>query len=318
MLTKLISDNYDIEVISAELLFSHFGTEIYVVHSNEGKYLAKTLPGYYNTDLESEGYLTNYLLENGVRVAKFLQTKSGMYHVKTDEVQFHVQEFIEGETLAINTAPDWFLDKSAQIIGTVNSVLRSYADMQVNFGSDFFTQANASERKMHYMNELQNATELLHISTLEERIKHLERIAKFDIQADKITYGNAHGDFHIGQTILKDGDITIIDWTSACKIPLALEVMTSYVYAAPECKDGSICSDGLKRYIEQYMKHSTLTDYDIKMMPYLFYYQQLMCHYDPPYADIPDTYRPICDHINAFTEWLCDNVEELSEAMQKA
>jgi len=316
MLAKLISDNYDIQVISTELLFSHFGTEIYAVHSNKGKYLAKTLPGYYNTDLESEGHLTDYLLNNGIRVAKFLKTRNGRYHVKTDEVQFHVQEFIEGETLQICTAPDWFLEKSAQIICTIHSVLRNYRDMPLNFGADFFTQSNANERKLHYINELQNATEPLRISTLEERVKHLERIAKFDIQADKITYSNAHGDFHIGQTIVKEGDITIIDWTSACKMPLALEVMTSYVYAAPECTDGSICGDGLKRYIDQYTKYSSLTDYDIKMMPYLFYYQQLMCHYDPPYADIPDTYKPICSHINAFTKWLYGNVDELSEMLK--
>ena len=47
---------------------------------------------------------------------------SDMYHVETEDFQFHVQEFIEGVMLKENTAPEWFLEKSADILGKIHSV----------------------------------------------------------------------------------------------------------------------------------------------------------------------------------------------------
>jgi len=152
-------------------------------------------------------------------------------------------------------------------------------------------------------------------SALEGRIKHLERISAFAIETDKLTYSNSHGDYYIGQFIVNGREVTVIDWTGACKLPTALEVMMSYVFAAPECANGEINSDGLKRYIDQYSSYSKMSDYDIKVMPYLFYYQQIMCHYPPPYNGIPEKYKPVCRLINRFTKWMYENAEGLERSL---
>jgi hypothetical protein len=52
------------------------------------------------------------------------------------------------------------------------------------------------------------------------------------------------------------------------------------------------------------------------MMPYLYYFQQLMCHYPPPYDDVPVPYQPICGLINKTTKWLYENVGRLSEELK--
>jgi hypothetical protein len=79
--------------------------------------------------------------------------------------------------------------------------------------------------------------------------------------------------------------------------------------------DGKIDTIGLKKYIGHYLKSFSLNNYDIQMMPYILYFQQLMCHYSPPYSNVPDTYKPICKLINSFTNWLYLNVKNLSKEL---
>ena len=95
--------------------------------------------------------------------------------------------------------------------------------------------------------------------------------------------------------------------------------MLSYVFASPECKDGRIDSEGLKRYINNHAKHFPLNDYDIQIMPYLYYYAQMICNYSPDeiYKNLlPDWWKDKCDLIINVTDWLYENVEKLSEALR--
>ncbi|MCL2774236.1 MAG: phosphotransferase [Oscillospiraceae bacterium] len=317
-LIKLISDNYDVEVKDLKLIDSYFGTKIFALQTNKGKYIVKTLLPY-TQNMENEGHITEYLYDNGISVARLLKTNRGMYHAETEEMQFHVQEFIEGETLKVNTAPDWFLRKSAIILGEIHNVLKNYDELPTQFGGDFFGKSNVSGIKHHYAERLEeaiNQENTLLIPLLEERIKHLERISSFDIDADRLTYSNSHGDFYIGQIIVNDENITVIDWTSACKLPVCLEVIMSYVFADPKCRNGEIDNDGLKEYINHYSQYFSLNDYDIQIMPYLYYYHQMICNYSPPYDDIPETYKPICNLIINVTNWLYKNVDDLSKKLR--
>jgi thiamine kinase-like enzyme len=315
MLNKLILENCGLNVKNKILIESHFGTEVFLIETDKGKFIVKILPLYYDEDINNEGYITDYLINNGINVACLLKTKNGLYHLKTNEMQFHIQEFIEGVTLPVNTAPEWFLEKSAKILGNIHNVLKSYDTLKVKFGKDFFCASKVEEAKNYYTEQLAKAVDGNNVSLtldLEERIKHLDRIFLFDIDVDKLTYSNSHGDYHIGQIISHSNKLTVIDWTSANKMPICLEVICSYVTESPACLDGKIDSHGLKKYMEHYSEYFSLNDYDIKMMPFVLYYQQLLCHYPPPYHEVPDTYKPICKLINCFAEWLYFNVENLS------
>jgi Ser/Thr protein kinase RdoA (MazF antagonist) len=319
MLNKLIIENYGMEAKSILLIDSHFGTEIFLAETDRGKFVVKTLPLYVK-GMENEGRITNYLYNNGINVAQLLKTNNGQYHVKTSEIQFHVQEFIEGKTLSVNTAPVWFLQKSAHILGKIHNILKNYRNLDTSFGEDFFKKSNVMKTINYYTQLLAKASDENNTSLipdLEERLRHLERIALFDIQANKLTYSNSHGDFNIGQIITNNEDITVIDWTSASKLPVCLEVIVSYTTEDPSCMNGKIDINGLRKYIQDYSRYFTLNDYDIQIMPYILYFQQLMCHYEPPYSNVADTYKPICNLINNFTKWLYENVEILSNELCK-
>ena len=314
MLSALLREHYGITDDLA-LLYSHFGTEIFRC----GQYIVKTLPPRAG-DLENEGRVTDFLLARGIPVAKLLKTNQGAYQVRASDMKFHVQAFIEGETPAVNTAPDWMLEKTADLLGRIHLVLDGYTPMKINFGTDFFRKSRARNAGRNYAKKLREAKkhgDATLISELEERVKHLKRIAAFRIDARKLTYRNSHGDFHIGQVIVNGRGVTVIDWTTACRLPACLEVIRSYVTAAPACASGGIDSEGLKRYIRQYAKHVPLSEYDLKMMPYVLYFQQILCHYSPPYSNIAETYQPHFELINQIMRWLYDHAEELSSQLSK-
>ena len=154
------------------------------------------------------------------------------------------------------------------------------------------------------------------IPVWEEQIRHLKRISKIHIDAKKLTYANSHGDYHIGQAIIHNNDFTVVDWSSACLLPICLDVITSYVFSSPRCAAGEIDADGLKKYIRQFTEKFPLTEYDMKAMPYVLYFWHCMCNYRPDeLADIPDSYKAIAKLINNFLNWLYDHVEELSEQL---
>jgi len=319
MLEKCITDNYDVEVKDIKLFTSHFGTEIFIVQTNKGKYFVKTvLNKWANSEaMENEGHITEYVHNNGISVARLSKTKNGMYHAKAEDITFHVQEYIEGEVLQVNTAPAWFMEKSAITIGEIHSILKSYGE--ISRKNDFLDKSVINHLKNRYTKKLKEAKKHKNsqlIFAFEERIRHFDRVLAFDIDASKLTYSNAHSDFNIRNNIVTaDKKFTVIDWTTACRMPVCFEVIRSYVFAEPACRCGKINSGGFIRYLNNYLKYFSLNDYDIQMMPYIFYFQQMIWNYTPPFDDVVETYMPMCKLIQNFTKWLYDNVEKLSEEL---
>ncbi|MGI5958352.1 MAG: phosphotransferase [Massiliimalia sp.] len=319
MNSQLIESNYDINVSNITLLDEHFGTKIYLINADNQKYIVKTVPLFFE-NIENEGLITEFLYGCGYKVARLLKSKDGKYVIKTSEFQFTVQEYIEGQILPINSAPEWYLEKSVEFLGKTTLTLKDYDPLPLRFGKDFFTADTAIVKKQQYIDELEKAKKSDNQKTIpiwEEQIRHLERISKFQIDAGKLTYANSHGDFHIGQVIVKDYDFTVIDWSSACRLPVCLEVITSYVFASPSCSTGAVDAEGLNRYIQAYTKHFPLTEYDIKTMPYVLYFWHCICNYHPDeLVCIAKTYQPIATLIQKMLNWLYVHVEELSEALK--
>ena len=317
---NIIENNFNLKVYGINLLDQHFGTELYLISTDNGKYIVKVLP-LYMENVNNEGELTEYLYNHGLKVAKFIKNKENDYVIKTTEYQFTVQQFIEGKSLSVNTAPDWFISKSAEFLGQTALMLKDYDGLSLRFGKDFFSTKTVRRKLWQYKKEYiraKRAKDLSIIPFWEEQIRHLEKISKFRIDTKKLTYANSHGDYHIGQVIIHNNDFTVIDWSSACKLPICLDVITSYVFSSPTCAAGEIDADGLKKYISRFTEKFPLTEYDIKTMPYVLYFWHCMCNYRPDeLADIPDSYKAIAKLINNFLNYLYDHVEDLSVELTK-
>ena len=279
-----VKDNYDLQISGLNLIDSHFGTEIYLLHTPQSKHIIKSLPINCG-DLENEGFITEFLSARGISVARLLQTKHGKYSVKTDNRQFHIQEFIDGETYAVGNAPDWFIEESARTLGKIHRALADYKPLPRAFDADFFHKS-AVENKINHLRTLPQSNEVT------QQIKYAEKALTFEIDTTKLTYSNSHGDYYIGQIIAKNRKLTVIDWSSACCLPLCLEVIMSYKFAARQS------ADKLAEYVKIYSEYFTLNDYDIAIMPYVFYRYLLLTNYTPPFADVPESYQAVSKLIN--------------------
>lgn len=314
----MLKSNYNLDVSTLTLLDSHFGTEIYAADDGMKRYIVKTLPLYFE-HIDQEGPITAYLREYGLNVARILKSQDGSYVVRTPEFQLTVQEYIEGETLALNSAPKWFMQKSAEYLGKTVMLLKDYGPLPMRFGQDFFAADGVKKKLAEYASGLENARkngEWNVVPIWEEQIRHLKRILSVHIEPDKLTYANSHGDFHIGQAIVNDEDLTVIDWSSACRLPICLEVATSYVFASPDCRDGSIDAEGLYRYLRCFTEYFPLSAYDVKGMPYVLYFWHCLCNYRPDeMMDIPESYKPFAELISRLLNWLYGHVDALSEEL---
>jgi len=146
---QLIESHYDLFVLKLTLLDSHFGTDIYLLDTPEGRYITKVMPLYFE-NVNTEGFVTEYLFDHGLKVARLLRSRDGNYVVKMNDFQFTIQEYIEGETLAINTAPEWFMEKSAEYLGRATFLLKDYNQLPIRFGKDFFSVETAIKKKQLY------------------------------------------------------------------------------------------------------------------------------------------------------------------------
>lgn len=310
-----VENSYDLQVSGVKLLDQHFGTRLYTIDTDKGKFVVKILPLSVE-NVNDEGLVTGYLYDSGLQVARLVKHKGGKYVAQTAFVQFTIQEYIEGATFSVNEAPGWLLDQSAAFLGKANCMLKDYGQMPLRFGKDFFSGDTVLRKKSHYHSELERAKEATEhnlIPLWEEQIRHFDRISEFDIDVNRLIYANSHGDYHVGQIIAKQQNITVVDWTSACCLPVCLDVMAGYVFASRACKNGVVDAEGLRKYIGVYTKYFPLQEYDVKRMPYVFYFWLCICNYLPSeLATMPENYKPMAKQSFQLLNWFYENVERLS------
>jgi len=177
----IIENKYDLKVSEIKLLDKHFGTELHLISTQTGKYIVKVLP-LYMENVKNEGELTEYLYNHGIQVARFLKSKNDTYVVKMSEYQFTVQQFIDGKSLLVNTAPDWFLCKSADFLGQTVLLLKDYKDLPLRFGRGFFSSKTVCRKIRQYQKELVRAKKAKDwdiVPAWENQIRYQEERALF-------------------------------------------------------------------------------------------------------------------------------------------
>jgi len=323
----IIEDNYDIGCIEKiEPILEGASSECFHIIAESGEYLFKDIEMIFMNHPDIEPLINSILSEKGVPVSKFYKTKKGEYLVEHLGHTFHLQSFIKGEILAANTAPEWFMEESAVMLGKIHKSLEGFPLLSNGIGEDFFRFVNPENAKASYKKSLEMAlkyNEKQNIIDIEYRIKLLEKIKDIKLEMDKFTYKNTHGDYFISQILCGENSINaIIDFTSACVHPACWELIRSYSYSDSKCVYGNIDYDNLEKYIHNYMKYSKLNNYDIKMMPYLYYYQLAVCDYFSQYYESGNSNKEVLCHYAHFSTLLCRwfeaNVVELSNKLVRS
>lgn len=315
---------YGLEITDVQKSTVGAGSDTYFVACSKGRYVVKfpSVSEINNPDFEPA--LCEFLLSKGISVSEFLKNLNGRY-LSADENGriFHVQKFIDGKVYALNTAPKWLLRESAALLGKIHTALAGYPPLPEGIGKNFFAFMTPETALNSYENTLAAAREKQDARIEEDllyRIELMKRFPAFHFDPDSLTCGNTHGDYFISQLICGEQKINaVIDWTTACVHPVVWEIIRSYVYASPQCREGEIDMEEFAEYLSAYLEYAPLTAADIQMMPRLFYYQIAVCDYYNQYYQSQAANREIYLHQAVFStklmKWFDKNLDSFSEEL---
>lgn len=321
---QILLDQYGLELIEVEKSAVGAGSDTWFVTCDGGKYVMKYPCESEINNPQQEPQLCEYLIQCGIPACQFIKNKQGVYlSVDNHGRVFHVQRFIEGKMYEWHTAPQWLLTESAQLLGKIHTALKEYQGLPEGIGNAFFTYMTPERAVVSYRNSLVIAKEQQDedaIMDLQYRLELLQRFPAYRFDLQQLTCLSTHGDYFISQLLCGEKKINaVIDWTTACVHPVVWELVRSYVYASPSCKEGQIDMEEFVRYVSEYCRFAKLTKYDLSHMVDLFYYQIAVCDYYGQYyaanADNRYIYRQQAEFSTKLLKWLEKHGEALTEKL---
>lgn len=312
---------YDIEIDTMEPSENGAGGLTYFVTAGDDKYVVKYPSDNEMNHPDVEIRVCEVLLERGIPACRFIPNKQGT-RISTDESgrRFTLQYFYDGTTYAYNESSCNMQEESAILLAKIHRAIKDVENIPVGIGADFFTY-----RKPEYMKDAYNVTlqravnngDAAITDAIRSNMRIVEAMPTYEFDINKFSCGNTHGDYMISQLIWKDEKINgIIDWTCACKHPYIWEIVRSYVYMAPEVKQGEIDIEGLTKYIIDYLEVGSLNAYDIENAGKLFYYFLAVCNFYGQYYDSlsknRDIYLEQANMSSRLLVWFEKHIDELN------
>lgn len=281
---------YGIEIDTMEPSENGAGSLTYFVTAQDKKYVVKYPSDNEMNHPDVEITVCETLLKQGIPACRFIPNKQGKI-LSSDETgrRFTVQAFYEGTTYAYNEAPGGLQKESAGMLAKIHNAMKNLKGIPVGIGADFFKY-----RKPEYMKGAYNATLQQAIENgdsdiaqaIRTNMRIVETMPSFEFDITRFSCGNTHGDYMISQLIWKDEKINgVIDWTCACIHPYIWEIVRSYLFMAPEVRQGEIDIESLIGYINSYLEIGSLNAYDIENAGKSFYYFLAVCNFYGQYYD---------------------------------
>lgn len=277
---EVVKKVYNIDVHQVEKL-NRGSANIYSL--NENKYMLKEFQTKYTKEeIDKEINIINHLKKDNIPVPEYIKTITGEYSFIYENRVIIMQKFIDGYTIESNTGNYEQILESAEYLG---KIIKSLATLKVllpsNDASSWYSKETINEgidkqEKLLLKISKENYPQIY--KDLTDKISMLKYVRdNLDFSdMDKLTIMNTHGDYSLLQFIYKDGKINaIIDFVSACKMPITWEVIRSYSYIDPKAKEGKIDIDNLVEYLRTFTNYVKLNKYDFKFMSYLYLIQLL-------------------------------------------
>ena len=244
------------------------GGEVYVVEAHAGRFVLK---GTEKADARAgnEPRLAGYLARYDIPVPEFLPAKDGGHFFYSGKRQYNLRPYVEGTVYSYHEAPEWLMGESARTQGRIHAALAGFGPLPQALGPDFLDFLRSDAPLDSYTKTLalaKKAGDEDVIADVEYRLARLHTLRERSYDYARFTVGNAHGDYKVQNLVCGEGRIAaVIDWTSAGRLPLCMEVIRSYAHAAPEPDAG-----GLRAYTEEYLCHAPLNGYDLRNMLHVF------------------------------------------------
>lgn len=264
-----------------------YGGSVYWVLSDHGQYIWKDSCQNGMNHPEHEAAILAKLRLAGLPVSEICLTREGESVVREEGHVYHLQAFIQGNVWKPNTAPEWLLYELGYMLGQIQHYMKELDPLPTGMGQGFFDYVTPERAIRNHQDTLKQAEAYGHteiISALQYKIRSLEAFPAVTFQLGQLTCCNTHGDFKLGQVITGESMVNgIIDFTSACIHPMCWEVIRSYLSADPDCAHGQLHIEHFQRYVSRFLEFGSLHSFDLKMMPWLYYFQILTSDYFSQY-----------------------------------
>lgn len=289
-LNSILIKNYNIIPIKIEEI-DRGTADIFKIETENKKYILKQFVEGRKKDLvEKEINVINYLHEQNIKVPIYTKTVQGNYFIEYNHRIIIVQEFIEGYTVKDNEADYERTMQCSKMLGKLVKALKNFDGLsdegiiQKSFSKEGLENGIAKMKSFKENIKRDNPYKKEFINDINCKIKIAEEFEKsfdFDIM-NKVTICNSHGDYSMQQLIFNNnGEIAVIDFEKAKKLPIVWELMRSYTYIDKNAKNGQINIDILADYLKQFLKYQQLNEYDIKYAPHIYLMQlvtSLFCY----------------------------------------
>jgi len=259
----------------------------YRVDAPTGSYVLKEFPASFPYEsAEREPDITHFVRERGIPATEFVRTLAGDYVVDYYGAAVHLQRFVEGVIHERNTSPPWLVEASAHLLGRLHQVLLDYPPLEPAYHLTWFEWDSGKIAKFY--GDLVERAAAVESAEVRDRIVadlsfKRERLAAPDdprVDPRRLTSRTSHGDYHTGQMICDESSVrALIDFSTACAVPAAWEIIRSYSLADPACASGRMDVGNLAACVGLYLDEMPLSPYDLEMMPHLYYAQLLRSPY---------------------------------------
>lgn len=276
----IVKKHYDIDIYQVEKL-NRGSANLYTL--NDNRYVLKEFQSKYTKDeIDKEINIINHLKKDDIPVPEYIKTLNGEYSIIYKDRVIIMQKYIDGYTMESNTGDYHQMLESAEYLGKIVQSLELLDfDLPTNDITSWYSKETINEgieKQQKLLGKISKETYPQIYKDLSDKITMLEYVRdnlNFE-DMSKLTVMNTHGDYSVLQFIYKERKINaIIDFVSACKMPIVWEVIRSYSYIDQKAKEGKIDIDNLVQYVKTFTNYVQLNEYDFKFMAYLYLVQLL-------------------------------------------
>lgn len=322
---KVIKEKYNIDIFDIKKL-DRGSANLYLLNKNT--YILKEFQSKYSEEeINKEIAIINHLKQENLLVPEYISTITGEYSFEYKGKIVILQKYIDGYTMESNTASyDQMIESARELGKLVKSLATLNYELPIDDFSTWYdinTINDSINKHKELLKKVNGQYEKEIICDIEFKIKMLEHFKNnfgFE-EMKKMTLMNSHGDYSVLQFIYKEEKIVaIIDFVSACKMPISWEIIRSYSYIDKKSKNGVINIENLIEYVKEFNKYVKLSIYDIKFMPYI-YLLQLLCSTFGYKQYINDNSKINLLEFGLFRTKLCkclfDNAKLISDSLEK-
>ena len=276
---SLLKKKYGIEVNNVKKI-DKGSANIFLINN---KYILKEFQSIYTKEeIKKEVAIIKCLKMNNLPVPNYIKTISGKYYFVHNKRIVILQEYIKGQTKDRNKGDMGQILECAREYGELVLALETlkYKLPEQNFIANFLDEKiDKSIAKFNALIKDANGKYKERIiKDLSDKIDMLNGVrGKYNIEdITKTTFKNSHGDYNVLQFIYCGNKIkAIIDFATACKMPIIWEIIRAYSLIDKDCDGGSLNIEHLILYIKEVCKYVKLNKYDLKYMVIVYLTQLL-------------------------------------------